>query len=40
MAEILGEEERIYEGRRWRPERIRENEKLQRIIDRIIDEGI
>jgi len=40
MAEILDEEERIYEGRRWRPERIRENEKLQRIIDRIIDEGI
>ncbi|MHA2315115.1 MAG: hypothetical protein ACXACF_07500 [Candidatus Hermodarchaeia archaeon] len=40
MAEILGEEERIYEGRRWRPERIRENEKLQRIIDRIIDEGM
>ncbi|MFX1300470.1 MAG: hypothetical protein ACFFAL_09735 [Promethearchaeota archaeon] len=40
MAEILGEEERIYEGRRWRPERIRENEKLQRIINRIIGEGI
>jgi hypothetical protein len=40
MAKILGEEERIYEGRAWRPERIREDEKLQRIIDRIIDEGI
>ncbi len=39
MAEILGEE-RIYEGRRWRPERIREDEKLQRIINRIIGEGI
>ncbi|MFX0077663.1 MAG: hypothetical protein ACFE8O_00335 [Candidatus Hermodarchaeota archaeon] len=40
MAEILGEEERIYEGRKWAPERIRENEKLQRIINRIIGEGI
>lgn len=40
MAEILGEEERIHKGRTWRPERIREDEKLQRIIDRIIDEGI
>jgi len=40
MAEILGEPDRLYEGRSWRPERIQDNEKLQRIIDRIIDEGI
>ncbi len=40
MAEILREERRIYEGRSWRPERIREDEKLQRIINRIIGEGI
>jgi hypothetical protein len=40
MAEILGEPERIHEGRSWRPERIKGNEKLQKIIDRIIDEGM
>jgi hypothetical protein len=40
MAEILGEEERVYEGRTWRPERLRQDEKLQRIIDRLIDEGL
>lgn len=40
MAEILGEPERVYDGRAWRPERIKGNEKLQRIIDRIIDEGL
>jgi hypothetical protein len=40
MTEILDEPERLYEGRAWRPERIKDNEKLQRIIDRIIDEGI
>ncbi len=40
MAEILGEPDRLFEGRSWRPERIQDNEKLQRIIDRIIDEGI
>ena len=40
MAEILGEEERVLEGRTWRPERLRQDEKLQRIIDRLIDEGL
>ena len=40
MAEILDEPERIHEGRTWRPERIKADEKLQKIIDRIIDEGI
>ncbi|MFX1565264.1 MAG: hypothetical protein ACFFCH_04675 [Promethearchaeota archaeon] len=40
MAEILGEPERIHEGRSWRPELIKDNEKLQKIIDRIIDEGM
>lgn len=40
MAEILDEPERIHEGRTWRPERIKDDEKLQKIIDRIIDEGI
>lgn len=40
MAEILGEEERVHEGRTWRPERLRHDEKLQRIIDRLIDEGL
>lgn len=39
MAEILEEPEQVSSGRLWRPERIRDNEKLQRIIDRIIDEG-
>ncbi len=40
MAEILNEPERIHEGRTWRPERIKGDEKLQKIIDRIIDEGM
>ncbi|MFX1318857.1 MAG: hypothetical protein ACFE9D_11585 [Promethearchaeota archaeon] len=40
MAELLGEPDRLYEGRAWRPERVKDNEKLQRIINRIIDEGI
>ncbi len=40
MAEILDEPERIHAGRTWRPERLQKDEKLQRIIDRIIDEGI
>ena len=40
MAEILDEPERIHEGRAWRPERLKNDEKLQKIIDRIIDEGM
>ncbi|MFX1509345.1 MAG: hypothetical protein ACFFBR_03470 [Promethearchaeota archaeon] len=40
MAEILDEPERIHEGRFWRPERIKDDEKLQKIIDRIINEGM
>jgi hypothetical protein len=40
MAEILDEPERIHEGRTWRPERLKNDEKLQKIIDRIIDEGM
>ncbi len=40
MAEILDEPERIHEGRTWRPERIKNDEKMQRIIDRIVDEGM
>lgn len=40
MADILDEPDRIHEGRTWRPERIQNNEKLQKIIDRIIDEGM
>jgi len=40
MAEILREPERIYEGRTWQPELVKDDKKLQRIIDRIIDEGI
>lgn len=40
MAEVLGEPLRIHTGRTWRPERLQEDEKLQKIIDRIIDEGI
>ncbi len=40
MAEILDEPERIHEGRTWRPERLKDDEKLQKIIDRIIDEGM
>lgn len=40
MAEILGEKERVHEGRTWSPERLRQDEKLRRIIDRIIGEGI
>ena len=40
MAEILGEPERVHVGRTWRPERLREDEKLQKIIDRMIDEGL
>lgn len=39
MAELLGEPERVHKGRMWRPERLQDDEKLQRIIDRIIDEG-
>ena len=40
MADIFQEPERVHTGRSWRPERIREDKKLQKIIDRIIDEGI
>jgi hypothetical protein len=40
MAKILDEPERIHKGRTWRPERLKDDEKLQKIIDRIIDEGM
>ncbi|MFW9831752.1 MAG: hypothetical protein ACFFD8_08255 [Candidatus Thorarchaeota archaeon] len=40
MAQILNEPERVYEGRTWQPERLDKDEKLQKIIDRIINEGI
>ena len=39
MAEILDAPERVYDARKWTPERIRDDERLQRIIDRLIDEG-
>ncbi|MFX0168690.1 MAG: hypothetical protein ACFE89_04940 [Candidatus Hodarchaeota archaeon] len=40
MADILGEPDRVHMGRTWRPERIREDKKLQKIVDRIVDEGM
>jgi hypothetical protein len=40
MAEILGEPERVHIGRTWRPELLQDDEKLQKIIDRMIDEGL
>jgi hypothetical protein len=40
MAEILDEPERLYTGRNWRPERVKDDKKLQRIIDRILNEGM
>ncbi len=39
MADILGEQYRVYEGRIWRPERLQDDKRLQKIIDRIINDG-
>lgn len=39
MAEILGTSDRVHEGRLWMPERLKSDEKLRRLVDRIIDEG-
>ncbi|MFX1476460.1 MAG: hypothetical protein ACFFCO_13465 [Promethearchaeota archaeon] len=39
MAEILGTPDRVHEGRVWMPERLKSDEKLRRLVDRIIDEG-
>ena len=40
MAQILGEPERVHVGRTWRPELLQDDEKLQKIIDRMVDEGL
>jgi hypothetical protein len=39
MAEILGTAIEAEDSRIWTPERLRDDEKLQKVIDRIIDEG-
>ncbi|MFX1562991.1 MAG: hypothetical protein ACFFDP_06760 [Promethearchaeota archaeon] len=39
MTEILGTPLGVSETRVWTPERVKDDERLRRIIDRIIDEG-
>ncbi len=39
MAEILGTTMEAEDSRVWTPERLRSDEKVQKVIDRIIDEG-
>ncbi|MFX1563866.1 MAG: hypothetical protein ACFFDP_11245 [Promethearchaeota archaeon] len=39
MAEILCTELGVCETRIWTPERIKDDERLRKIIDRIVDEG-
>lgn len=39
MAEVLGHSVAAPEGRIWTPERLRDDEKLRKVINRLIDEG-
>jgi hypothetical protein len=39
MAEVLGTPERVHESCLWRPERLRDDEKLQKLVDRLLGVG-
>ena len=36
MTEVLGTAERVHESSLWRPERLRDDEKLRRLVDRLL----
>lgn len=39
MTEVLGTAERVHESSQWRPERLRDDEKLRRLVDRLLGTG-
>ena len=39
MAELLGTPDLVHEARLWLPERLKDDDKLRRLIDRLVDEG-
>ena len=39
MADVLGTAERVHESFQWRPERLRDDEKLRRLVDRLVGTG-
>jgi hypothetical protein len=39
MTELLGTGERVHDSSLWRPERLRDDEKLRRLVDRLLGTG-
>jgi hypothetical protein len=39
MTEVLGTAERVHDSSLWRPERLRDDEKLRRLVDRLVGTG-
>jgi hypothetical protein len=39
MTEVLGTAQRVHESSQWRPERLRDDEKLRRLVDRLLGTG-